>query len=321
MCHPDEQLVRVLVADDSEIAATCLERVVEEDSRIRVVGRARDGTELLESPAVHVAHVILLDALMPKLAGLSALRHLASRLPVIVVSSEAVDSAVAREALAQGARAFFSKAELSAPQGQARLREAVLQTGLGSQPPSGSPVVLIAGSTGAVGPLAGLLRDLREVKVPQLVVQHFPEGKDDALTHTLSLSGVTVRPAEHGDRLLPGALVAPFGRHMLLNRSERIHLVDAPAVNGHRPSAEVLLASAARLGERAVAVMLSGLSNDGARAMAALAEQGATCLAQHPDDCTAPSMPMAALAASPAVRSVRVADLGRRVRRHLDRDR
>lgn len=321
MCHLGEELVRVVVADDSDIAATYLERVLGEDPRFRVVGRARDGSELLELPALHLAHVILLDALMPRLAGLSALRHLASRLPVIVVSSEAVGSAVAREAIAQGACAFFSKSELSALDGQARLREAVLRASLGSEPPRSGSVVLIAGSTGAVGPLVDLLRDLREVEVPKLVVQHFPEGKDDALTHTLGLSGVAARAAEHGDRLQPGVLVAPFGRHMQLNRSERVDLMDAPAVNGHRPSAEVLLSSAARLGERAVAVMLSGLGNDGAHAMAALAEQGATCLAQHPDDCAAPSMPLAALAASPAVRSVRLAELGRRVKRSLDHDR
>lgn len=317
MHQASEQLVRVVVADDSDIAAACLERILEGDARIRVVGRAHNGAELMELPVGRMAHVLLLDALMPEMAGLSALRHLVPQLPVIVVSSESAGSAVAREALAQGALAFFSKADLASQAAMAELRMAVLRGGHAHKSPRRESVVLVAGSMGAIGPLGRLLGDLRDIRIPVLVVQHLPEGKEQALTHTLSLSGIKARAAQHGDRLEPGVLVAPHGQHMRLDPCERIELISAPPIHGHRPSADMLLASALPLGKRAVAIMLSGLGSDGAQAMAALANQGALCLAQHPEDCCAPSMPMAALTASSRVRGVSTAQLGRKVRRYL----
>jgi two-component system chemotaxis response regulator CheB len=63
--------------------------------------------------------------------------------------------------------------------------------------------------------------------------------------------------------------------------------------------------------------MLSGLGNDGARAMARLAQGGGACFALHPDDCRAPHMPRAALAASAEVVPVRAGELADRVRREV----
>ena len=307
----------MLVADDSDIVVARLQRLLEEDDQIRVVGCAQNGTELLRLAEQCTVDVVLLDALMPEMTGLSALRHLISRARVIVVSSERSGSAVAREVIAQGAHAFFSKRELNDDGGAARLRATVLQAGRRSDPPKGGPILLVAGSTGAIGPLVELLRSLRDVVLPILVVQHLPEGKEDALSHTLRVSGVGARPAEHGESISSGVLVAPIGRHLELDRGDRIRLVDSPPVNGHRPAAEALLRSALPMARRVTAIMLSGLGSDGASAMGELAEAGATCLAQAPEDCRAPSMPLAALKASRLVRSVPVADLGRKVRRHI----
>ncbi|MBN2195524.1 MAG: response regulator [Polyangiaceae bacterium] len=315
-----KDLISVVVADDSDVAAAALERILEEDPRIRVMCRARNGAELLELPASRVAEVILLDLLMPELGGLSALRQLSSRTAVIVVSGERAHSALAREAIAQGAVGYVCKSELSLPGGAARLRDMV-RTASHRERILDERVVLVAGSTGAVHPLVSLVRNLRDLHVPLLVVQHLPEGREEDLARMLGLTGVVARPAREGDSLAPGVLVAPFGWHMEIDRRERIHLSDAPPVNGHRPSADMLLTSAARLGRRIVAVMLSGLGNDGARGMALLAQQGAACFALHPDDCGATSMPLAALAASRAVQAIRGTELGARVRRVLSHGR
>src|SRR4029078_9826345 len=45
--HDGPGIVRVVVADDSEISAAYLERMLEEDPKIRVIGRARNGAEAL----------------------------------------------------------------------------------------------------------------------------------------------------------------------------------------------------------------------------------------------------------------------------------
>lgn len=316
MRQGEREIVAVVVVDDSDIVAAALEQILEADPSIRVVGRARNGAELLELPASQVADVILLDLMMPELGGLSALRQISSRAAIIVVSGEPPHTALGREAMAQGAVGYFCKSELSAPNGAARLREMV-RAASRRETIADQRLLLVAGSTGAVHRLVSLVRDLRDLDAPVLVVQHLPEGRELDLARTLGLTGVAARPARAGDALAPGVLVAPFGKHMEIDRRDRIHLSEAPPVGGHRPSAEMLLASAVRVGPRVVAVMLSGLGNDGAHGMALLAEQGAACFALHPEDCAASSMPLAALAASRAVRAVRAVDLGTRVRRVL----
>jgi two-component system chemotaxis response regulator CheB len=164
-----------------------------------------------------------------------------------------------------------------------------------------------------------LIQELEGVAVPLLVVQHLPEGKEAALSSVLSTKRTRARIAQQGDALEPGVLIAPAGRHMEVDARERIRLVNGPAVHGHRPSGEVLLRSAAQLGNRALCIMLSGLGDDGAQAMAAAAERGALCLAEDPRDCHAASMPQAALAASSKVRPVRAGDLASFVRKVVGR--
>jgi two-component system chemotaxis response regulator CheB len=310
-------LVRVLIADDSDIVALRLEMLLHEDARIRVVGRAKDGQDLMRLVKRCTADVVLLDALMPEMTGLSALRHVTPRFGVILVSSEPADSAVAREALAQGAYAFITKSDLGDSEGGQKLRDAVFRAARRDDPTVPQPTVLIAGSTGAIGPLIDLLRDIRDIPVPVLIVQHFPEGKEDALAHTLSLSGTPARTAEAGN-LGPGIQVARIGHHLQLDRGRRLQIVDSPPVNGHRPSAEVLFRSAQTSAENVIAVMLSGLGSDGAAAMGELAERGAPCFALAPEDARAPSMPQAALDASSKVRRVAAAHLGRTIRKALE---
>jgi len=313
------QLTRVLIADDSDIAAAYLERLLEQDPAIRVVGRAHDGNELLGLPQRNIAHLAIVDVLMPGLGGLSVIRRLIEHCSVIVVSSMAHDSPVAKEALALGAKAFFNKRELAQPAEAQRFRDAVKLNGQVSAGLNGTPVVLIVGSTGAVPPLESLVQHLQPLKMPVLVVQHLPEGKAEGLAQLLCVRGARAQVARPGDVLEPRVFVAPIGRHMRLDPGDRIRLLEGPRVSQHCPSGDVLLESAAHLGARAIALVLSGLGSDGARGVKVLAESGATCLAQHPDECVAPYMPRAALSASPLVRSVRTAFLPQAIARAIQR--
>lgn len=100
-----------------------------------------------------------------------------------------------------------------------------------------------------------------------------------------SLCQLEVREARDGDRILPGlALLAPGDRHMEVVRSGAIYsvrLTDAPPVNHHRPSADVLFESCSRtLGSNAVAVVLTGMGADGARGLHAMKRAGARTIAQ-----------------------------------------
>ncbi len=311
----NQSIARVVVADDSDIAAAFIECLLEGDPHIRVIGRAINGSELLRLPQVGVAQTIIVDVLMPELGGLSVIRRLSARSSVIAVSSVPSDSLVASEALALGAVAFFNKRDLSTQSEAERLREIVRRKSAVATTPALDFIVLVVGSTGAIGPLELLVQDLPE-KVPILILQHLPEGKEDSLARLLTSRGRAAHVARHGEPIGPQVVVACAGRHMELDAYEdRIRLFGGPAINGHCPSGDLLLRSAARLGPRAVAVILSGLGTDGAQGMAALAHQGATCVVQHPSDAQAASMPKAALTASWRVRPVRTVELGPTLRK------
>jgi two-component system chemotaxis response regulator CheB len=73
-------------------------------------------------------------------------------------------------------------------------------------------------------------------------------------------------------------------------------LVDQPRVNGHRPSVDVLFQSVAlEFGKNAVAVIMTGMGEDGVAGLGAVQSAGGTTVAQSPDTCVVDSMPRIAI--------------------------
>jgi two-component system NarL family response regulator len=68
--------VRVLIADDHRLFAEALEAILQIDSRIEVLGHARDGKEAVELWELHRPDLILMDISMPVMDGLDAVREI-----------------------------------------------------------------------------------------------------------------------------------------------------------------------------------------------------------------------------------------------------
>jgi len=114
--------------------------------------------------------------------------------------------------------------------------------------------------------------------------------------------------------LQPGQIVVAHPDAHLLVLDGSIALGPGARENGHRPSHDAMLRSAALAhGPRTVGVVLTGLLDDGAAGLVAVDRYGGTCIVQDPDDAEFPSMPKHALAAVPSARRVRLADLAREV--------
>src|SRR5665811_1105925 len=101
----------------------------------------------------------------------------------------------------------------------------------------------------------------------------------------IGLCNITVKEAETNDTVIRGrALIAPGNHHVLLKRSGAryyVEIKDGPLVSRHRPSVDVLFRSAARYaGRNAVAVILTGMGDDGAHGMLEMKEAGAVTIAQ-----------------------------------------
>ncbi|MFO0603459.1 MAG: chemotaxis response regulator protein-glutamate methylesterase [Polyangiales bacterium] len=148
-------------------------------------------------------------------------------------------------------------------------------------------VVAIGASTGGPAALSALLPKLvREVHLPIVIVQHMPPVFTAQFAARLAtLSGIDVREGADGDVLEAGrAWVAPGDYHMALvpdGLTVRIALNQGPPENSCRPAVDVLFRSvAAAYGRRAIAVVLTGMGQDGLAGAREIRAAGGQVLAQ-----------------------------------------
>jgi two-component system, chemotaxis family, protein-glutamate methylesterase/glutaminase len=141
-------------------------------------------------------------------------------------------------------------------------------------------------------------------------VQHMPVGFTDMFARRLDeLCAIRVKEAVSGDLLIAGrALVCPGDRHMKVKRlplGEVAVLSDEARVNGHRPSVDILFRSLAEeFGARGIAVLMTGMGEDGAAGMGTVRSAGGMTIAQSEESCVVFGMPKAAIERGFATRVV-----------------
>jgi two-component system, chemotaxis family, protein-glutamate methylesterase/glutaminase len=162
-------------------------------------------------------------------------------------------------------------------------------------------VVVVGASTGGTEALRIFLEALPADTPGIVIVQHMPEHFTAAFSKRLDgLCRITVKEAADGDTVVRGrALIAPGNRHVLLKRSGAryyVEIKDGPLVSRHRPSVDVLFRSAARYaGKNAVAAIMTGMGDDGAKGMKEMHDAGAITIAQDEASCVVFGMPKEAI--------------------------
>jgi two-component system chemotaxis response regulator CheB len=161
--------------------------------------------------------------------------------------------------------------------------------------------VVIGSSTGGTQALEQVLTALPADSPGIAIVQHMPE-KFTAMyaTRLDGICAVRVKEARDGDRLERGSvLIAPGGRHLSLRKAGGQYfavVADGPPVNRHKPAVDVLFRStAACAGADVLAIILTGMGDDGARGMKALHDGGARTIAQDEASCVVFGMPKEAI--------------------------
>ncbi len=319
--------VRVLVVDDSALMRKLIPQLLQADDSIEVVGTAMDGTFCLKKIEELKPNVVTLDLEMPGMNGIDTLKEIMRRqpVPVIVFSSHSTEGAsVTLKALGLGAFDFVAKPRDASMHLAETAKELISKVKAAADsklkprilpgivarpekreaPAAGSPtkIVAVGISTGGPQALEFVLSQLpADFPASVVVVQHMPEGFTDMFARRLDeLSALRVKEAQSGDVLLPGrVLICPGSRHVKVKRlpmGDIAVLCDDPRVNGHRPSADVLLRSAAEeFTTQVVGVLMTGMGDDGAEGLGAVKKAGGMTIAQSEDSCVVYGMPKAAI--------------------------
>ena len=288
-------------------------------------------------------HVVTLDLDMPRMDGIEMLRQITRKhhVPVIVFSAQTDRSAsITLKALSLGAFDFVTKPQdaasgriehiaaefalkikVAAASGAPKMIITVPSTKRRERKARPCPTGLRASSPSAFPLAVRMLCNIFFRSFPKifpavlLVVQHMPEGFTDMFARRLhESSAIEVKEAQSGDLLLAGrALICPGNRHMKVRRMDHGNiaiLADQPRVNGHRPSVDVLFQSVAQeFGSNAIAVLMTGMGDDGAAGMGAVRSAGGLTIVQSPDSCVVDSMPRSAIERGFASRIVSLSSL------------
>lgn len=297
---------------------------------MQVVGVAANGAQAIEMAEQLRPDLITMDIRMPVMDGFQATRHIMSSRPVpIVVVSTSVDDEELHttfRAIEEGAICVLEKpVGISHPDFESNRLELVdtvramaevkvvrrrvmtpAQVRMDAAAlPSGIPPELIAIGCSTGGPMAlmTLLKAMPWVfPLPIVVAQHMTRGFVGGLVAWLrSHVGFEVCLAEDGQRLQPSTVYfAPDDYHLRIERSGG-HLIarlgSDERLNGFRPSADVLLSSAAQTCPgRAIGVLLTGMGEDGAKGLLEMRQRGCRTIVQDNASSVVYGMPESALA-------------------------
>jgi two-component system chemotaxis response regulator CheB len=327
--------IKVLVIDDSALIRSVMKEIIDREKDMECVGAAPDPLVAREMIKSLNPDVLTLDVEMPKMDGLDFLERLMRLrpMPVVMVSTLTErGSDITFRALALGAVDFVSKPKMDIARGmeeyaseitdkiraaaQARVRKTLTQTALDiderfsadailpsvvGRYSSTEKLIIIGASTGGTEAIKEVLTRFPADVPGILVTQHMPENFTKSFADRLnSLCKISVKEAEHNERILPGhAYIAPGHSHLLLKRSGANYMTElnqGTPVNRHRPSVDVLFRSAANVaGANALGIILTGMGKDGAQGLLEMRQAGSHTIAQDEESCIVFGMPKEAI--------------------------
>lgn len=302
-----ENIIRVLLVDDSGLVRDMIRAILESDPGIVVVGEASNGVEAIAKVTSLKPDIVTMDIEMPVMGGLEAIERIIAEHPVpILVVTALTGVRTAFAAVSKGALdviekpdislenvrnlihkiRYLAKVDVSAHLQAVRNRDktvikseiSVLKgfTKMG--------IVAMAASTGGPQAIHFILSHLpADFPFPIVITQHIAEGFTQGMVDWLNNgTPLTVVMAGNGARLDPGHVyVNPAEYSMSISGQETIILGDRDVGQIYHPSCNTLLSSVATAYRKgAIGLIMSGMGDDGVSGMHAIKIAGGSTLAQ-----------------------------------------
>lgn len=327
--------VRIVVIDDSAYNRRTITKMLEEIPEVVVVGYAVNGEEGIRRVIDLTPDLVTLDLEMPKMDGFTTLRIIMNSCPtpVIVISAGSDDEKVFK-ALELGAVDFIAKPTRTISDELLKIqddlqkkvrsvfnlnmagikrREALLHHVVGEKekkPHSITPtektrfdIIAIGASTGGPPALQSIFSSFsKPFPVAIVVSQHMPPGFTKVFAERLNrTSGFEIKEAQDGDEVSCGrALVSPGGCNLIFQSVEGkvvARIVKPQPEDRYIPSVDAMFKSCAQIyGARMLAVVLTGMGNDGSSGVRIAKAAGATILAESEESAVVYGMPREAIA-------------------------
>jgi two-component system chemotaxis response regulator CheB len=319
-------MTRILLATSTPDLEESVRRAAEADAAVELVGVARSGkdavrmtgkllpdivaVELRDDDTAETVREIMITAPTPvvmvayqdgsQLGAMSA-RALDSGALAVIPAPAGSGTSLENAAIEKILSTIKAMAQVKVVRQWRKKTRGDYQVKDAPQPAPQIAIVGIAASTGGPSAIRSILKDLSaNFPAPILIVQHmsngFIEGVAASLDATIALK---VKVGANGERLRPGTVyLAPDGHQLGVSGRARLRVVDDDAIQGFKPSGSYLFGSIARaFKDESLAVILTGMGDDGTEGLRALHVAGGKVIAQNEESSVVFGMPKSAISA------------------------
>lgn len=326
----NKKRIKVVLVDDSLLILNIFKKILSSYEELEIVGAYSKASDALQAVIKEKPDVLCTDYSMPGMDGLELISEIMEKnpCPILVVSSLVEQKKQPENVfnlLEAGAVDVLSKPLINSEEELQKftsqlLRKIILLSGVytfrrkkknnfSSTKEMGAflsvnhnqkfNIVLIGASTGGPLLISEIIKTLPEnYSLPIVCVQHISEGFLKGMIDWLqSLTKLKIETAGHGDFPKPGTIYFPPEKsHLLFDNKGRFLLDYSEPLNGHKPAINKTFYSAAdTFGEKALALLLTGMGNDGATGLLQIRGKGGYTIAQDESSCVVFGMPKAAI--------------------------
>ena len=326
-----KQPYRILVVDDSSVIRQAIVAIINSHDNLQVIGEATNGYEALELIKQLKPDLVTLDVIMPKMSGLTTLKHIMIFYPTPVVMLSSLTQqgcAITFDAIRYGAVDFIAKpSKLDGNSLKAKTNEIIQKVITAAKVKTSSlqyvrvkakqtsfynvnnvckNIVVLGVAEGGYCALLKIIPRLKALPntVYMVVFYEAIAHIDGFIDYLNQYSQVLITRPQNNTRLQTGVCYLSLGEEYTTVHNEVTDLVvrvSRAPFSSRRGSIDMLMFSVAEtVGRRALGVILTGAGVDGAEGLEEIVRVGGGAIIQAPLSCLYKSMSLAALNACEA---------------------